>query len=237
MGKRMLVLMVGLVAAVVFQGCVTTPTPGGSSALDGTAWRLSMLPGQDELRDRSLTMSFEQGRVSGSDGCNNYSAAYMATERELLVGSAMAETRMSCASAVMKQATAFKQALTAARTYRIDTRRLVLVDDRGRDVAVFSPERGSRDDRPSRDRLRCGNREIVVEYLQDALVLTIGRETFIMHPVKAASGAKYVADNDPATTFWSKGDRALLVWKGQALPECSLSSDGRQPRGRGTGRD
>jgi membrane-bound inhibitor of C-type lysozyme len=39
--------------------------------------------------------------------------------------------------------------------------------------------------------------------------------------VRAASGAKYEAEGDPATTFWSKGDKATLTIRGQALPECT----------------
>jgi len=38
--------------------------------------------------------------------------------------------------------------------------------------------------------------------------LTVGKETVEKLPVKVASGAKFVADGDPTTTFWSKGDRA-----------------------------
>jgi heat shock protein HslJ len=51
--------------------------------------------------------------------------------------------------------------------------------------------------------------------------LTIGNATFEMRPVEAASGARFVAAGDPTTTFWSKGDRATLVVRGQKFPECT----------------
>jgi len=39
--------------------------------------------------------------------------------------------------------------------------------------------------------------------------------------VVAASGAKYAAADDSTTTFWSKGDRAMLVLRGRPLPQCT----------------
>ena len=74
--------------------------------------------------------------------------------------------------------------------------------------------------------LRCGNQStpigyISIGYIRDTMHLTVGKETIEMRPVKTASGAKYVATGDPTTTFWSKGDRAMLVVRGQAYPECT----------------
>ncbi len=233
MGKRMQLMLVCLATVQMSSGCAITTVPGSGDTLSGTAWVLTDLPGQDEVRDRPLTtMQFAGGRIQGSDGCNRYSVSYMATERELLVGSDMATTKMMCPAAVMKQATAFRNVLAAARTFMKEGRRLILVDGRDRDLAVFRVEGDRLADLPSRDLLLCGNREVVIEYRHDTLVLSIGRETFLMRPVRSASGSKYVADNDPKTTFWSKGDRAQLVVKGQSLPECTRASVWRLPHGR-----
>ena len=74
--------------------------------------------------------------------------------------------------------------------------------------------------------LRCGAQEITVGHTEaEGLRLTVGDETFDLRPVEAASGAKYAAANDPSTTFWSKGDRALLEVRGQAYPECTTVAD------------
>ncbi|MBK7673637.1 MAG: MliC family protein [Candidatus Accumulibacter sp.] len=50
--------------------------------------------------------------------------------------------------------------------------------------------------------------------------LSVGGETFAMRQVEAASGARYVAVDDATSSFWSKGDRATLVIRGQAYPTC-----------------
>ena len=74
--------------------------------------------------------------------------------------------------------------------------------------------------------LRCGAQEITIGHTEaEGLRLTGGDETFDLRPVVAASGAKYAAVNDPSTTFWSKGDRALLEVRGQAYPECTTVAD------------
>ena len=70
-------------------------------------------------------------------------------------------------------------------------------------------------------RLRCGNQSVTIGYTADSIHLTLGKETIEMRPVEAASGAKFAAAGDPTTTFWSKGDRAFLVLRGQIFPECT----------------
>lgn len=76
-----------------------------------------------------------------------------------------------------------------------------------------------------RSTLQCGEQRITVDRTDEGLRLTVGDETFDLRPVVAASGAKYAAVDDPATTFWSKGDRALLEVRGQAHPECTTGDD------------
>jgi membrane-bound inhibitor of C-type lysozyme len=68
---------------------------------------------------------------------------------------------------------------------------------------------------------KCGDRSISIDQVDDRTVLNVGAETFTLNPVPSASGAKYEAEGDPATTFWSKGDKATLTIRGQALPECT----------------
>jgi heat shock protein HslJ/membrane-bound inhibitor of C-type lysozyme len=84
--------------------------------------------------------------------------------------------------------------------------------------------------------LRCGEQRITVDHKDDGLRLTVGDESFDLRPVEAASGVKYAAVDDPSTTFWSKGDRALLEVRGQAYPECA-NTDGEEPVFRATGNE
>jgi OmpA-OmpF porin, OOP family len=68
---------------------------------------------------------------------------------------------------------------------------------------------------------KCGDRHVSIDEVDDRTVLSIGTESITLKPVRSASGAKYEAEGDPATTFWSKGDRATLRVRGQTFPECT----------------
>jgi heat shock protein HslJ/membrane-bound inhibitor of C-type lysozyme len=73
--------------------------------------------------------------------------------------------------------------------------------------------------------LQCGAQRITIGHTDEGMRLTVGDEMFDLRPVEAASGAKYAAVDDPATMFWSKGDRALVEIRGQAYPECMTVTD------------
>ncbi len=84
--------------------------------------------------------------------------------------------------------------------------------------------------------LYCGDQVIRVGHDGDELILEVADETWRMRPVRAASGARYEAIDDPSTTFWSKGERALLEIRGEPYPECgplpvpeTLTATGNEP--------
>jgi membrane-bound inhibitor of C-type lysozyme len=67
----------------------------------------------------------------------------------------------------------------------------------------------------------CGDQRITLGHIGDRTVLTTDRGTFDLRRVEAASGARYEAFIDASTTFWSKGDRAMLAVRGRSYPECT----------------
>jgi len=67
---------------------------------------------------------------------------------------------------------------------------------------------------------QCGDARITVGMADDAFQLTVATESFMLREIRAGSGAKYEALNDPTTTFWSKGERAWLEVRGKPFDEC-----------------
>lgn len=67
---------------------------------------------------------------------------------------------------------------------------------------------------------QCGGLRITVNPVGDNLQVRVGEELFLMQPVVSASGAKYGLPDDPSTSFWSKGETALLEIRGETWPEC-----------------
>lgn len=79
-----------------------------------------------------LTADFVEGTVSGSAGCNNYTASYEVGGDQISIGPA-ATTRMACGEpeGIMEQENEFLAALQTAATYRIDGDRMEMRDESG----------------------------------------------------------------------------------------------------------
>ena len=136
--NRPISLMLVVAAAIL----AATATAGEPAALGGTSWRLAGLAGNKVSAGVPVTLRFEEGRVEGTDGCNRYGAAYVATATTLKVEPKAASTRMACPAEVEAQASAFSAALSRATGYRLEGGRLLLTAD-GAVVAAFDPETGS----------------------------------------------------------------------------------------------
>lgn len=68
--------------------------------------------------------------------------------------------------------------------------------------------------------LRCGDREVSFGVLNDSMHLLAGDDSFALRPVPGGEGRRYEATTDRTTTFTVVGERAILVLRGRAYPEC-----------------
>ncbi|NLZ30541.1 MAG: META domain-containing protein [Methanomicrobiales archaeon] len=113
--------------------------------LAGTAWNLVALRTDNgsiaaPLPDAEPFIIFgESGTLSGSAGCNLYSASYWIDGTRIAVES-IAATRAYPATTdgLMQQESRYRELLVAASTYLVDGDRLVLSGPSGRDLLVFS---------------------------------------------------------------------------------------------------
>lgn len=71
--------------------------------------------------------------------------------------------------------------------------------------------------------LMCGDTTVRFGMRDVRPLLQVGDEEFALRKVESASGAKYEAEDDPGTSFWSKGETALVTLRGTQLPECRLT--------------
>lgn len=69
--------------------------------------------------------------------------------------------------------------------------------------------------------MRCGKQDIAVRANTEQAELTVGSKRYWLQAQRSASGARYASSAYPGTSFWSKGDRGMLMIDGQAHPECS----------------
>jgi heat shock protein HslJ len=118
-----------VVAALSVTGCTKPPPPGpgGPPSLAGTSWVLVA----DSLsvplpRDRTITLAFGEGRLSGSSACNSYFATVAYGPGNRLRVSSIGSTKMACDEPVMAAERAYLGKLAAVTSYRVDNAGLSL---------------------------------------------------------------------------------------------------------------
>lgn len=116
------------------------PAPMVEDRLNETAWVLEALPERTLVSDTGVFLSFADGRVSGSDGCNRFSTRYTLDHDGLRIDPRGAATLAACPPPVNEQAEAFMKALGAARTAELDGERLTLLDGSGTTLATFAAQ-------------------------------------------------------------------------------------------------
>jgi heat shock protein HslJ len=113
-----------------------------SSDLGGTSWIVTGYNNGKQavvsvMAGTELTANFgADGKLTGSAGCNNYTASYQTDGIKISIGPA-ATTRKACEQAVMDQETQYLAALATAATYRIDGNRMELRTADGAMAATF----------------------------------------------------------------------------------------------------
>lgn len=124
----------------------------------GTDWRLvSFGPAGGEaglVAGTAVTLKFgEDGRASGSTGCNSYSGTYQVRGDNISFGRLISTRRACLDQNANQQEQRFLAALEAANRFRLSSDRLAIISDRNRSVLNFvnnqssEPDNGPRDDR------------------------------------------------------------------------------------------
>jgi heat shock protein HslJ len=115
------------------------PSPG----LTGTTWLLTTLMEQPVPADPPVTVKFDnEGRLSGSSGCNTYSTGYETNPDagSLTINPIIAATMMACPEPIMQQEQGYLVVLGTTATYLIDGDQLSLLDNTGIIVATFTAQ-------------------------------------------------------------------------------------------------
>jgi heat shock protein HslJ len=132
--NKLLVTLLFAVAFLALSAC----TSSSSQSLVGQPWLLTELNGQVPIPNTTITAEFtEDGSVSGSSGCNQYTTSYTVDGDQLNFGEQVASTMMACLEPVMEQEREYLQALTATATFEIEDDVLVLLDADGNELARF----------------------------------------------------------------------------------------------------
>lgn len=127
-------LALALAAACGGNSSKNVPEP--VDPLNGTSWVLHELPARTLVGQGTVTVRFDQGKASGSDGCNRFIAPYAITESTIKFTMGPG-TMMACPAPLMEQASAFHNALGRTGSYRVESDMLELLDANGKPTAKF----------------------------------------------------------------------------------------------------
>lgn len=112
-----------------------------ATLLNTDGWKLTTLKNeQDELipvlPQTTISLLFQDGRLAGRSGCNNYFSAYQVKGNKLSVNKP-GSTMMACPEAVMMQEFNYLRLLSRAAEYQIAENQLQLIDNAGKISLIF----------------------------------------------------------------------------------------------------
>lgn len=123
---------------------VVSKTPVAPAAeLEGTLWGLiALTDDQGQLRmptpGADVTATFQDGRVTGNAGCNNYFGGYTVDGQNLTIQPG-GTTMMACPEPIMTQEAFFLANLQSAASYVVVGNQLQISDANGSIILAFSP--------------------------------------------------------------------------------------------------
>lgn len=120
-----------LVLAMVLAAC------GSAPSLTGVTWTVTSLAGVNIDPTVTITAVFgTDGKITGSGGCNNYTAAYTTNGNSLTIESP-ASTMMSCSEVVDQQESQYFYLLEGTGTYEIRGDKLTIKDSSGQTTLEY----------------------------------------------------------------------------------------------------
>ena len=126
------IALIALSAAGLAIGCQSARAAPPAASLIGTSWVAEEIDGRAVVERAQSTLSFDTAdRITGHTACNRYFGGLELGDGTIRVKST-GSTRMACAPAVMEQESRFLEGLAAARAFRGEDGKLLLLDDAGR---------------------------------------------------------------------------------------------------------
>lgn len=139
-GKTQLARFVMIIALVMLVFTLAACGGGKADPLAGTKWTLDTLSGQPLTSEVVITAEFNDGRISGSAGCNSYGSAYTVDGSKLTLES-VAMTEMACEDQAIMQAEGnYTSVLGSVVGFQVEGERLNLSNEAGETVLSFSSQ-------------------------------------------------------------------------------------------------
>ena len=129
--KRTVLILLIMVALISACGAST-------ASLTGATWTVTALSGVNVDPSVPMTGTFgTDGKLTGSGGCNNYTANYTASGSNLTIDSP-SSTMMTCTEVVNQQESEYLYLLENSSTYNIKGSTLTIKDSTGQTIIEYT---------------------------------------------------------------------------------------------------
>ncbi|MCC5808787.1 MAG: META domain-containing protein [Ectothiorhodospiraceae bacterium] len=125
--------------ALLLVACQSPSLHQTQPPIDGTEWRVMAINEEPVEENVETTMIFGEERVMGNTGCNQYTAPVEIDRSSMNVSNAVA-TRMACADNIMRQESAFLQALESVKLFNRSGNSLRLYDADSNELLELRPQ-------------------------------------------------------------------------------------------------
>jgi len=155
--RSVLAVLVLMTVALLAQAQTSRDLSTDQRVLAGTEWRLVSFGSAGSeaslVAGTTVTLKFgEDGRASGSTGCNSYSGTYQVRGDVIIFGRLISTKRACLDQNANQQEQRFLSALESANRFRLSSNRLTIMSERGRNALNFVNSSDSEPDgRPNED--------------------------------------------------------------------------------------
>ena len=127
MHAKQIALLTLAVAVLLSMGACGGLGPPAGDPLEGTFWVLRTYGGAGLIPGTEITLTFEEGQVRGSSGCNTYGGSYE-VDGDKITMSDLYMTEMACLDpeGVMDQELEYLELLRDAQAFQVDEGELVI---------------------------------------------------------------------------------------------------------------
>lgn len=131
------ILVCSMLLAIVSVGCSKAGSPDAS--LSGTNWKLAgWLISSQHPAGFEITANFDEKMIAGKSAINQYSGTYELSGEGRITLGPLISTKMAGPEEEMRAETNYINLLTSAKKFRIENEQLLMLDENGNQLLIFS---------------------------------------------------------------------------------------------------
>lgn len=176
-------------------------------SLENVPWVLSSGVDVEGWEDTGPSATFEDGRVSGSSGCNQFGAEYTLDGDSLQLGT-ITSTLMACPPPADEVERAYLSSLEQVRSWRLDNAELVLVDAEDEELLRY------------REASLVGDWEVTAFYAGDAVQSPIPGTTITASFAEDGTLSGSGGCNTYNATYTTENGRTTITEPASTLAAC-----------------